>query len=145
MPIVPLPVPAVAVVKLKVCCVKVAVTLLAASIVTLHAPAPLHAPLQLVNVEKAAGVGVSVTTTPLLYVAQPAPQLIPAGALPIVPLPVPAVDVVRLNVGTKFAVTLLAASIVTEQAPEPLHAPPQAVKADPADGVGVNVTTTPPL
>jgi hypothetical protein len=44
--------------------VKVAVTLLAASIVTLHAPAPVQAPDHPVNRELAAGVAVSETTTP---------------------------------------------------------------------------------
>ena len=37
---------------------------LAASIVTLHAPLPLHAPLQPVKVEPVAAVAVSVTTVP---------------------------------------------------------------------------------
>ena len=38
----------------------------AAVIVTVHAPVPVHAPLQPVNVEPAAGVAVSVTTVPSL-------------------------------------------------------------------------------
>jgi hypothetical protein len=46
--------------------VKVAVTLLAASIVTLHAPLPVQAPDQPLNWKFAAGVAVNVTTVPAL-------------------------------------------------------------------------------
>lgn len=48
------------------------------------------APLQPVNVEPLAGVAVNVTVVPLAYDAkQVLPQLIPAGLLVTVPLPVP--------------------------------------------------------
>jgi len=42
----------------------VAVTDRAWSIVTMHAPVPLQAPLQPVNADPESGVGVSVTTVP---------------------------------------------------------------------------------
>jgi hypothetical protein len=46
--------------------VKVAVTLLAAFIVTLQTPVPVQAPDQLLNRYPAAGTGVRVTTVPAL-------------------------------------------------------------------------------
>ena len=59
---VPLPVPNVFVVRAKeVCKANVAVTDLAAFMVTVHAPVPVHAPLQPVKVEPGAAVAVSVT------------------------------------------------------------------------------------
>src|SRR5438552_10027421 len=70
---------------------KVAVTVVAAESVTTHVPVPLQPPpLQPVKVEPAAGVAVSVTAVPLAKLAeQVAPQVIPAGELVTVPLPVP--------------------------------------------------------
>jgi hypothetical protein len=53
-------------VRVKLCRVNVAVTLLAASIGTLHVPVPEQAPLQPVKVEPAVGVAVRVTEA--LYV-----------------------------------------------------------------------------
>src|SRR5207247_7159890 len=86
---VPLPVPAGVTVRVEVCTVKVAVTVVAAESVTTHVPAPEQLPpLQPVKVEPAAGVAVSVTAVPLVKLAeQVAPQVIPAGALVTVPLP----------------------------------------------------------
>ena len=46
--------------------VNVAVTALAASIVTTHVPVPVQAPLQPVNVELTSAAAVKVTTTPWL-------------------------------------------------------------------------------
>ena len=74
-----------------------------------------------------------------------APQLIPAGALVTVPLPVPALPTVSVKVwafcGVKVAVTVVAALMVSEQAAEgPVHAPVQPLKVEPAAGVAVNVT-----
>jgi hypothetical protein len=75
---------------------KVAVTDLAADIVTEHVPVPVQLPLQPAKVEPAAGVAVNVTAVPLAYEAeQVAPQLIPAGLLVTVPLPVPLFVTVR--------------------------------------------------
>ena len=123
-----------------------AVTELAAFNVTMHAPAPVHAPLQPVKVAPAAGVAVSVTAAPLLNDAeQVVPQLIPAGALVTVPDPAPA----RLTVSAKdcrlkLAVTDVATLIVTVQVPVPEQPPPlQPVNVEPAAGVAVNVTTAP--
>lgn len=63
-------------------------TFLAALMVTLHAPVPLHAPLQPLNRFFAAGVAVSVTGVPALKVNwQIVPQLIPRGLLLTLPLP----------------------------------------------------------
>src|SRR5207247_9299048 len=89
---VPLPVPAGVTVRVKVCTVKVAVTVVAAETVTTHVPVPEHPPpVQPVKVEPAAGVAVSVTAVPLVKLAEHvAPQVIPAGALVTLPLPVPA-------------------------------------------------------
>ena len=78
---------------------KVAVTVVAALRVTVHVPVPEHPPpLQPVKIEPAAGAAVSVTAVPLVKLAeQVAPQVIPAGALVTVPLPVPAGVTVRVK------------------------------------------------
>ena len=68
--------------------VNVAVTFLAESSVTEHVPVPAHAPLQPAKTEPADAVAVSVTDVPALNGLDPAP-LMPDGALPTVPLPVP--------------------------------------------------------
>lgn len=70
----------------------VAVTLLAAAIVTVHVPVPLQpARLQPLKVDPAAGVAVRVTEAPAVNAAaQVGPQLIPAGDEVTVPVPVPA-------------------------------------------------------
>src|SRR5207253_10350120 len=74
-----------------------------------------------------------------------APQVIPAGELVTVPVPVPAVLTVSAKVGrVKVAVTVVAAETVTVQAPVPEQPPPvQPVKVEPAAGVAVNVTAVP--
>ena len=62
-------------------------------------------PLQPAKVEPDAGVAVRVTTVPLLKLAEQAlPQLMPAGELVTVPLPVPVEDIVRLNVASEAVV-----------------------------------------
>src|SRR5437899_10218761 len=97
-------------------------------------------------VGSAAAVAVSVTAVPLAKLAeQVAPQLIPAGALVTVPLPVPAGVTVRVKLcRVKVAVTVVAAESVTVQAPVPEQPPPlQPVKVEPATGVAVNVTAVP--
>src|SRR5258706_16063571 len=96
---VPLPAPAGETVNVK-SGVKVAVTFFAAFIVTMQAPVPVQAPLQPVNAEPAAGVGVSVTSVPGGKPAmQVAPQLMPPGLDEIVPEPAPAGATVRANGG----------------------------------------------
>src|SRR5439155_6091994 len=103
-------------------------------------------PGQPVKVEPAAGVAVSVTTVPLAKLAeQVAPQVMPAGELVTVPLPVPALLAVSEKVGrAKVAVTVVAALRVTVQVPVPEQPPPlQPVKVEPAAGVAVRVTAVP--
>src|SRR6266581_4777681 len=144
---VPLPVPAGVTVRVKLCRVKVAVTVVAAESVTVQGPVPEQPPpLQPVKVEPATGVAVNVTAVPLAKLAeQVAPQLIPTGALVTVPLPVPALLTVSVNVwSVNVVVTVVAAESVTVQAPVPEQPPPlQPVKVEPAAGVAVNVTAVP--
>ena len=72
--------------------VKVAVTVWAALMVTEHEPVPVQAPDQPAKVEPVPAAAVRVTTVPLAKLAlQLAPQLIPAGLLVTVPVPVPPV------------------------------------------------------
>src|SRR6266545_1873158 len=60
---------------------------------TTQAPVPLHPPVHPANVEPPAGVAVRVTEVPLAKSAsQVLPQLIPAGLLVTVPLPVLVTD-----------------------------------------------------
>src|ERR1041385_1590430 len=73
----------------------------------------------------------------------------PAGELVTVPLPVPALFTVRVNVEAgrrlKVAVTEAAAFIVTTHVPVPLQPPPlQPAKVDPAAAAAERVTTVPP-
>lgn len=121
----------------------VAVTVFAASIVTMHAPVPEHAPPQPVNAFFALGVGVSVTTVPnaksALHVL---PQLIPAGDDDTLP-PLVTETVSVTGRGLNVAVTDFAASMVTTQLPEPVHAPDQLVNDEPAAAVGNSVTIVP--
>jgi hypothetical protein len=78
--------------------VKLALTDLAALIVTVQAPVPEQLPLQPVKVAVADGVAVSVTTLPLVNEAEHVePHEIPAGLLVTVPVPVPACDTVSVE------------------------------------------------
>src|SRR5258705_9796381 len=88
----PLRAPDVATVSVNEDCTNVAVTEVAAFIVTVQEPEPVQPPpLQPVNVEPAAGVAVKVTAVPLAKAAeQVAPQEMPAGPPETVPLPAPA-------------------------------------------------------
>src|SRR6185437_7572463 len=125
----------------------VALTDFAASMVTLHAPVPLQAPLQPANVELESGVAVKLTTVPFAKLAEHiAPQEIPAGELATVPVPVPLLATVRVNgpgFAVKFALTDFAASMVTLHAPVPLQAPLQPANVEPESGVAVKFTTAP--
>ena len=61
-------------------------------------------PAQLAKTEPVAGAAVNVTAVPLLKVPeQVVEQLIPAGELVMVPLPVPALVTARVNVCTGAA------------------------------------------
>jgi hypothetical protein len=75
------------------------------------------------------------------------PQLIPAGALVTVPVPVPAFVTVSASMATlaglNVAVTEALAVKVIAHEPVPEHAPDQPAKVDPALGVAVSVTATP--
>ena len=69
--------------------VKVAVTLRASVIKTVHVLVPVQSPLQPLNVESAAGVAVRVMVVRLVIVAvQVVPQLMLAGVEVTVPFPV---------------------------------------------------------
>jgi len=144
---VPRPVPVLVTARVTLCRVKVAVTVVAAFKVTEQVPVPEQPPpLQPVKIEPLAGVAVSVTNVPLSNEAeQVAPQSIPGGSEVTVPLPVPALLLVRLTVWRlKVAVTVVAAFRVTEHVAVPEQPPPlQPVKIEPLAGVAVSVTTVP--
>ena len=129
---VPLPVPALLTVSAWVVPVKVAVTDRAALIVTTQVPVPEHPlPLHPAKLEPASGAAVSVATVLEAKLAvQVEPQLIPAGLLVTVPLPVPALLTVSAYCSAvNVAVTLLTPSIVSVQGlPCPAQAPSQAEK-----------------
>ena len=88
---VPLPVPALLTVSVKDCNEKVAVTDLAALILTVQVPLPEQPlPFHRLNVEPTAGTAVKVTEAPLANAAaQVVPHEIPAGLLVTVPVPAP--------------------------------------------------------
>ncbi len=143
---VPIPAPALLTVSANVWAPKVAVTEVAALIVTVQVPVPVQAPLQPVKAEPAAGVAVKVRAVPLAYAAaQVVPQEMPAGALVTVPIPAPALVTVSANDWrAKVAVTELAALTVTVQVAVPEQPPPlQPVKVEPATGAAVKVTAVP--
>src|SRR5262245_6752243 len=76
----------------------VAVTVFALSTVTAQVPVPVQAPDQPLNFEPLSGVAVKVTAVPGAYPSlQSRPQLMPLGALVIVPVPLPAFVTVRLK------------------------------------------------
>lgn len=94
-----------------------------------------------------AGVAVKVTVLPLGKLAlQVPPQLIPAGALVTVPLPLPVLFTCKalvLGGGLNVAVTVWLPFMTTLQGPVPLHAPPQPAKVDPPVAFAVKVTALP--
>ena len=104
-------------------------------------------PLQPVNLESASAVAFKVTTVPLSNnVEQVGPQLIPAGVLITLPLPVPFLvrdrenfvwELSELNV----ALQVLATSIIIFPALHPV--PLQPAKVEPAADVAVRVVTVP--
>jgi hypothetical protein len=126
---------------------KVALTDFAASMVRLHAPVPLHAPLQPAKVEPESGVAAKLTTVPFAKLAEHVvPQEIPDGVLVTVPVPAPLLATVRVKgpgFAVKFALTDFAASMVTLHAPVPLQAPPQPANVELEPGAAVKLTTVP--
>ena len=73
-----------------------------------------------------------------------APQLIPAGELVTVPVPVPVLLTIRFwAAAVNMAVTERFAVIETVQVPLPEHAPLQPAKAEPPAADAVKVTEVP--
>jgi len=104
---------------LAVPCSKVGVTVVLAARVTLHFPKPVHAPDHPANVVPSSGVAVNTTAVPLGKLAvQLCLQLIPAGELLTVPLPVPALFNV-IWIDDEFVVTAPLAWLLT---PTPANA-----------------------
>jgi hypothetical protein len=105
---------------------------------------PLQAPLQPAKVEFAEGVAVNVMDVPILNGAlQAVPQLMPAGSLVTVPLPLP--DRTKANTGDaeNVAETVILELRVRVQVLDPAHAPPQFTNVDPGFAVAVSVTAVP--
>src|SRR5207245_9165866 len=99
-----------------------AVTVRACVMLTVHVPVPLQSPFQPVKVDPVAGMGVSVTLMPwskgTVWVAHVGPQLIPAGLLVTVPLPLPALVRVReAGEGTGAVAPVVRGGRVTVQEP----------------------------
>src|SRR5207253_377890 len=111
-------------------------------IVTVHAPVPEQSPLQPVKAECASGVAVSVTTVAPSNVAEHVdPQSMPDGLLLTLPTPVPLRATVSTNrCSVNVALTLFAASIVTEHEPVPEHVPPQPVNFEPGSAAALRAT-----
>jgi hypothetical protein len=109
---------------------KLAVTLFAAFIVTVHVVAvPPHAPVQPMNVPPVAGVATRVTVALAAKFAEhtlpPLPQLI--APVPPVTLPEPLTVTERGMACVKVAVTVWDPDIVTVHVPDPLQSPVQPV------------------
>lgn len=141
--IVPVPVPVLVTVKSTWTALKLAVAVLAAFMVKVQVLAvPVQAPDQPVKFDPAVADAVRVTLAFRLKLAeQVAPQLIPAGELLTVPVPVPALVTVNSRTGTKLAVTVLVTFVVTEQVVAvPVQAPDQPLNLEPDAAVAVKVT-----
>ena len=81
--------------------------------ISVHAPAPVQAPLHPLNVEPGAGAALKLTEAPLLkFALHVVPQLIPGGLLVTVPEPAPA----RVTVIDAFEG---AGELPAEEAPPP--------------------------
>jgi hypothetical protein len=125
----------------------VAVTVVTAFKLRTQFPVPLQPPpLQPANVEPDAAVAVSVTLVPAAYASeQSVEQLMPAGLLVTVPLPIRlTVNVTGVEVAVNVAVIEVLTVILRIQLPVPLHPPPlQPANVDPDAGVAVSVTMVP--
>jgi hypothetical protein len=124
---------------------KVAVTLRAALIVTVHVAAPEQSPDQPVKTDPAEADAVSVTTVPSLIAEEHvAPQLIPPTSDVTVPVPVPAFVTVSVCGTPKVASTSRAWVIVTTHVVLlPEQSPLQPTKFEPEPAAAVSVTTVP--
>ena len=114
----------------------------------MQVPVPEQAPLHPLNAEYKSAVAVNVTKAPLVYVAlHVEPQLMPAGELVTLPVPVP----VRLTLNVlltevNVAVTLRVAFMVTLHVfPENESHPLQLVNVELPSGLAVSVTGVPLL
>src|SRR5947209_10671567 len=103
--------------------------------VTTQLPLPVHAPVHPVKVEPVVAEGVNVTCVPLLKLAlHVVPQLIPAGLLVTVPVPVPAFVTVKgkvVGLVVTVAVTDCLALIVITPVALPVNARVHAVTVAP--------------
>jgi hypothetical protein len=141
----PAPAPLLATVSSWVVNVNVAVIVTGDGVImTVHVPVPLQPPPDHpANVEPVAGDAVSTTEVPFVKSSeQSAPQVMPAGADTMVPLPLPAFATViavvpRLNV----AVTVSGAVIDTVHVPVPVQPPPlQPTNVEPGEALAVSVS-----
>jgi hypothetical protein len=125
--------------------VKVAVTLADPFPPSAQVPVPVQPPLQPANVDPLAGVAVNVTDVPAKYVAlHVGPQLIPAGLLLTLPLPVPVrFTEIVLGFAVNVAVTLAEALPPSVQLPVPVHPPLHPANVDPLAAAAVKVTDVP--
>lgn len=125
---------------------KVAVVALLPSMVIVQGPLPVHAPLQPAKVELGSAEAVKVTRVPSVYVpVHVAPQLIPAGELVTLPVPVPArLTLKTLSDEVKVAVTLRVDVIATLQVlPVNESQPLQPVKVEFTSALAVKDTAVP--
>jgi hypothetical protein len=121
-----------------------AVTEALSSKLNMQGPVPLQPPLQPAKIEFAEGVAVNVMEVPILNGAlQEFPQLMPAGSLVTVPLPVPESTKASTGEAENVAETVMFELRVRVQVLDPLHAPPQFTNVDPGCAVAVSVTFVP--
>src|SRR6185503_12268105 len=133
---------------------KVAVTDRASSMLTRHAPRPVHAPDQPTNTDSGRAKAVRVTTVPTgcsdvhAWVGgAPGPlfEQKPDGIPKTSPCPpsTPVTTISSVCGPRKVAVTDRASSMVTRHAPRPVHAPDQPTNTDSGRAKAVRVTTVP--
>ena len=126
---------------------KVAVTeVVAAAMVTVHEPAPLHAPPHELKLQPEEGAPLSVTSVPLAYACEQAdPQLINPSLLLTVPLPDD--EIVKVSLAplcVKVAVTVWAEFMSTVQpVPELTVQPAHPLKLQPDSEAAVSETAVP--
>jgi hypothetical protein len=132
--------------------VNVAVTAVLELSFTVHIPMPVQPPPQLENTEPLLAVAVSATLVALGKLAEHLlPQVMPAGLLLTVPLPVPFFVTLSVKfcadplLGLKVAVTVMLELSVTVQLPVPEHPPPlQPENTERSLATAVRLTCVPP-